>query len=44
MDGRLEIPESGCLWGIFTFEDAHWKADPWPRQAVRQMPGRQPKI
>lgn len=31
MDGRLETPELECLWGIFTFEDAHWKADPWPR-------------
>lgn len=29
MAGSLETPESGC-WGLFTFEDAHWKADPWP--------------
>lgn len=31
MDGSLESPASGSLWGIFTFEDAHQKANPWPR-------------
>lgn len=43
MAGSLETPESGC-WDIFTFEDAHWKADPWPWQAVRQTRGRWPMI
>lgn len=42
MDGCLETPKSGCLWGSFTFKDAHWKAEPWPQQAGRQMPGRHP--
>lgn len=41
MDGTLETPESRCLGGMFTCKDAHWEADPWPCQAVRQMPGRQ---
>lgn len=35
IDGCLETPKSGCLWGSFTFKDAHWKAEPWPQQAGR---------